>query len=281
MNTALWGLVPHHVDDPSTFKYSTFNARLEGLQTNRLYKPLIDAGRSLVFADGFYEWDKKTKTPYFFHLKPSNVKVIPKVKTKKQKGSTKQDEKLVDLHILKDVSALASEWKKAHKDTAEEYGQGMKDTIEGSVRPCILAGLYDLWMSKEKPLDHKVSATVITMPSKGTPMERIHDRMPCCISPAFAAKWSSNTIPFVDLVDELRRDSIKTMNELIEFHQVSKDVGNIRNNHSGLIEEVSSSSTSAPAEDQMTLKGFVTVKSEDSKKRKGNKAEEPPAKKRK
>lgn len=52
-------------------RLSTFNARAEGLESSRLYAPLLDKGRCLVPAMGFYEWTgpKGKRQPHFIrHL---------------------------------------------------------------------------------------------------------------------------------------------------------------------------------------------------------------------
>lgn len=48
-------------------RLSTFNARAEGLKNSRLYAPLLDKGRCLVPAMGFYEWTgpKGKRQPHF------------------------------------------------------------------------------------------------------------------------------------------------------------------------------------------------------------------------
>lgn len=48
-------------------RLSTFNARSEGLETSRLFAPLLRTGRCLVPAMGFYEWTgpKGQRQPHF------------------------------------------------------------------------------------------------------------------------------------------------------------------------------------------------------------------------
>ncbi|MGP1275251.1 MAG: SOS response-associated peptidase [Caulobacterales bacterium] len=48
-------------------RLSTFNARAEGVETSRLYAPLLNGGRCLVPALGFYEWTgpKGQRQPHF------------------------------------------------------------------------------------------------------------------------------------------------------------------------------------------------------------------------
>ncbi|PAT02199.1 hypothetical protein CI105_02315 [Candidatus Izimaplasma bacterium ZiA1] len=45
------------------------NIRSEKLGKNKIYQNSFRNNRSLVIADGFYEWDKSSKDVYYFHLK--------------------------------------------------------------------------------------------------------------------------------------------------------------------------------------------------------------------
>lgn len=50
-----WGLVPPWADSLKS-AYSMINARSETLQEKPTYKPLLDHGRCVLIADGYYEW---------------------------------------------------------------------------------------------------------------------------------------------------------------------------------------------------------------------------------
>ncbi len=68
----LWGLVPFWSKDP---RRGFINARAESLAEKPSFKAAYRYRRCLIFADGFYEWrrlpGKKTKQPYYIHLKDS------------------------------------------------------------------------------------------------------------------------------------------------------------------------------------------------------------------
>ena len=75
----LWGLVPpwHRGDNPTSHGVSTNNARLEGVQSSKLYGPCLKR-RCVVICDGFYEWrknpsstakEKGNKQPFFVYRK--------------------------------------------------------------------------------------------------------------------------------------------------------------------------------------------------------------------
>ncbi len=45
-------------------KYTTFNARVENIETSFLYKPSLKNKRCIVPISSFYEWDEKGKPPF-------------------------------------------------------------------------------------------------------------------------------------------------------------------------------------------------------------------------
>ncbi len=69
-----WGLVPSWSESPRS-GYKMINARAEGIQDKPAFRRPIRAGRCLVPANGFYEWQRpapgagNTKLPHFIHLR--------------------------------------------------------------------------------------------------------------------------------------------------------------------------------------------------------------------
>lgn len=63
-----WGLVPHWAKDIGN---RMINARAETLLTKPSFKDSFRKRRCIIFADGFYEWQKvgKTRVPYFIRMK--------------------------------------------------------------------------------------------------------------------------------------------------------------------------------------------------------------------
>ena len=68
----VWGLIPMWAKDPSIGS-RLINARGETLAEKPSFRGSYRHKRCLILADGFYEWkafgDRKTKTPYFIHMK--------------------------------------------------------------------------------------------------------------------------------------------------------------------------------------------------------------------
>lgn len=69
-----WGFIPYWAKHESQFKgYTTINARLESLKTNKLYGQSLSAKRCVVPVSGYYEWRNpnpkinkiNVKTPYY------------------------------------------------------------------------------------------------------------------------------------------------------------------------------------------------------------------------
>ncbi len=67
-----WGLIPMWAKDPSIGN-RLINARGETIAEKPSFRGSFKYKRCLILADGFYEWktsdNKKTKTPYFIHMK--------------------------------------------------------------------------------------------------------------------------------------------------------------------------------------------------------------------
>lgn len=63
---ARWGLVPHWVRDPASFKTLLFNARSETLFEKPSFRDAARASRAVVPASGYYEWQQQAgvKQPY-------------------------------------------------------------------------------------------------------------------------------------------------------------------------------------------------------------------------
>jgi putative SOS response-associated peptidase YedK len=65
-----WGLIPPWADDPSIGDH-LINARAESVAERPAFRHAFRSQRSLIVADGFYEWQRQDgwKQPYFVHMK--------------------------------------------------------------------------------------------------------------------------------------------------------------------------------------------------------------------
>ncbi|HEY9411199.1 MAG TPA: SOS response-associated peptidase [Jiangellaceae bacterium] len=101
-----------------------------------------------------------------------------------------------------------------------------------------MAGLFEWWEDTRLPDDHPdrwgASASIITT----TPTEHfapIHDRMPALLTHDAIPEWLDRRTTHLHEIAELLRTTTPTVAETIAFHSVGADVGNVRNNHQGLI----------------------------------------------
>jgi putative SOS response-associated peptidase YedK len=68
MSQMRWGLIPSWAKDDKN-GYATFNARADTVASKPAFRAAWKAGRRcLIIADGFYEWRKADKQPYFIAL---------------------------------------------------------------------------------------------------------------------------------------------------------------------------------------------------------------------
>jgi putative SOS response-associated peptidase YedK len=107
--------------------------------------------------------------------------------------------------------------------------------------PLFLAGLYEWWRDKTKGDDDPerwlLSFTILTRDSIGH-LGSIHDRMPLFLDPDHADAWLDPTTDNVRDVLDAAIDAAPALADTLEDHEVSKAVGNVRNNSSELIEPV-------------------------------------------
>lgn len=62
LDAARWGLIPHWVKDPSTFKANLFNARSESAHQKPSFRDAFKARRCAVPASCFFEWRRDEET---------------------------------------------------------------------------------------------------------------------------------------------------------------------------------------------------------------------------
>ncbi|MGH8981123.1 MAG: SOS response-associated peptidase [Acidimicrobiales bacterium] len=95
--------------------------------------------------------------------------------------------------------------------------------------PVVLAGLWEFW---SRGGDERRSATVIT--SAAGPDMPVHDRQPVVLEPREWDRWLD---PDLGDVDELEA-MLEPRAGVLVHHRVSPDVGSVKNDGPGLVEEV-------------------------------------------
>ena len=107
--------------------------------------------------------------------------------------------------------------------------------------PLFLAGLYEWWRDKTKGDDDPgrwlLSFTILTRDSIGD-LGSIHDRMPLFLDPDHADAWLDPTTDNVRDVLDAAIDAAPAVAETLDDHEVSKAVGNVRNDSPDLIDPV-------------------------------------------
>ncbi len=105
----------------------------------------------------------------------------------------------------------------------------------------VFAGLYEWWrnpaIAEDSPDKWLLSTTILTQDAAAE-LAGIHDRMPVFLDPALIDEWLE---PGTDGTDELLGAVAACGIELahsIEFHEVDRAVGNVRNNSPQLIEAI-------------------------------------------
>lgn len=68
LTLAKWGLIPFWAKDRSIGN-KLINARAETIDQKPSFRQAFQRKRCLIPASGFYEWDKKTRQPYYIKLK--------------------------------------------------------------------------------------------------------------------------------------------------------------------------------------------------------------------
>ncbi len=118
------------------------------------------------------------------------------------------------------------EWKRHRDGTKTPFRIGLPN-----FELFLIAGLWEKWKSPSGQIIQ--SFTLITQ----KPIEKIahiHDRMPALIIPGEEDSWLDLSISPQDALD-----SIRPLNpEEIQYHEVGKEVGNVRNNSPSLIQVI-------------------------------------------
>ena len=206
-----WGLVPYFAKDLKTFSLSTINARAESLTTSATFRGPFERRRCLVPADGFYEWKKLPATP-------GAAKGAAPTRAPTEQSS------LFDTGPAPEPPAKPATKKSPAK-------QPYAFTL-ASGEPFAFAGLWDRWKDPTgAPLES--FAIITTTPNELT--AAVHDRMPVILRPQDYELWLSHppakNAPPLELLALLRPYPA----DLMAAREAHIDVGNVRNNHPGLL----------------------------------------------
>lgn len=127
------------------------------------------------------------------------------------------------------------EWKNAGGTKIPHYIH----PADGS--PMLFAGLYEWWKDPARDDDDPdkwmLSFTILTRDSIGH-LGSIHDRMPLFLDPDFADAWLDPTIDNVRDILDAAIDAAPDVAATLDDHEVSKAVGNVRNNSPELIDPI-------------------------------------------
>lgn len=107
--------------------------------------------------------------------------------------------------------------------------------------PLVFAGLYEWWRDTSKADDDPerwvLSTTILTRDSCGK-IADIHDRMPVFLAPEYLEEWLDPRVAGTpELLGAVSAGGAEVAEQL-EFHEVDRAVGNVRNNSPHLIEPV-------------------------------------------
>lgn len=169
LESAMWGLVPSWAKDP-TGAARAINARSETVASKPTFQTAVARRRALVPADGWYEWRKPERTPFYVH------------------------------------------------------GAGLA-----------FAGIYEWWRDGDGPW--LLSTSILTAPSVGA-LADLHERMPVVLPRELWDAWlDPDTVGDQELVDDAVASASDAVG-LLTMHEVSKAVGNVRNDGAELIAPV-------------------------------------------
>ena len=72
LSTRQWGLIPFWAKDDK-FASKLINARCESIAEKPSFRAAFEKRRCLIVANGYYEWSKKDKQPYYFFRSDSEL----------------------------------------------------------------------------------------------------------------------------------------------------------------------------------------------------------------
>ena len=103
--------------------------------------------------------------------------------------------------------------------------------------PLAVAGIWSAWRDKQAAPDEPwLHSTAVVTTRANELMSSIHDRMPVILPTAMWDTWLDPTNQHVEVLSKLL---VPAPEELLEMHEVSTDVNNVRNKGERLVEPIS------------------------------------------
>jgi putative SOS response-associated peptidase YedK len=198
-----WGLVPYFAKDLKAFAYSTINARAELLTTTPTFRSAFERRRCIVPADGFYEWKKLSADAIEEEAHDTLFGPVPTARSPKKKEAV------------------------AKQPYAFTMANG---------EPFAFAGLWDRW---KNPSGVALESFTIITTTPNELTSTVHDRMPVILRPRDYDLWLSHPSSERDAPPDPRLELQALLRpypaERMTAQEAHIDVGNVRNNHPGLL----------------------------------------------
>jgi putative SOS response-associated peptidase YedK len=158
IDTMTWGLIPERSPE-FKMKFSTINARSEGVFESRLYKKPILTRRCVIPVSGFFEWKKKgtSKRPFRSFLKDSPIMPLAGIWSSWRAGTPDEQR---SFSIM--TTAANSFMEKIHDRMPVILDKKQFDWLDSEVREPEAIGA----MLKQCPADWLDSAEVSTLVNK-------------------------------------------------------------------------------------------------------------------
>lgn len=101
--------------------------------------------------------------------------------------------------------------------------------------PLALAGLWELWSGSVDGREATIQSATIITTAANQPMQALHDRMPVILE---RADWDAWLAPAPEDPAQLQELLRPAPDDLLEWHAVTRAVGNVRNDGPELIESI-------------------------------------------
>ena len=99
--------------------------------------------------------------------------------------------------------------------------------------PLAVAGLWTRWKDPDDPEGRFLHSVTVITTAANQMMTPVHDRMPVILPPP---RWVTWLDPANDDLDDLSSLLVGCDDDVLEMHEVSTDVNNVRNNRPDLVE---------------------------------------------